>query len=79
MSREVHVRNCEGVGVKLPRATRLCYPSLSLFAPIFCQPVLFQCPEMACPCRLSLSPGAPLPGGAGLKFLKLHRSEVSGF
>ena len=23
MNREVHVRNCEGVGVKLPRATRL--------------------------------------------------------
>ena len=22
MNREVHVRNCEGVGVKLPRATR---------------------------------------------------------
>jgi RNA-directed DNA polymerase len=31
MNREVHVRNCEGVGVKLPRATRLflypCHPS----------------------------------------------------
>jgi hypothetical protein len=23
MNREVHVRNCEGVGVKFPRATRL--------------------------------------------------------
>jgi hypothetical protein len=23
MNREAHVRNCEGVGVKLPRATRL--------------------------------------------------------
>ena len=30
MNREAHVRNCEGVGVKLPRVTRLRYHSLSL-------------------------------------------------
>jgi len=30
MSREAHVRNCEGVGVRFPHATRLRYHSLSL-------------------------------------------------
>jgi len=28
MSREVHVRICEGVGVRFPHATRLFHPSL---------------------------------------------------
>ena len=32
MNREVHVRNCEGVGVKLPRATRLTLREVGLEA-----------------------------------------------
>ena len=35
MSREVHVRICEGVGVRFPHVTRPLYPSIFFFHPKF--------------------------------------------
>jgi len=51
MNREVHVRNCEGVGVKLPRATRLRYSERSFSGPRsfgHCNPLLHFHSQFAC-------------------------------
>ena len=70
MSREVHVRICEGVGVRFPYVTRPLYPSIFFFHPKFyCYLAHFHAKGDLSTWLFAFSPGSPLPGCAGLGFI----------
>jgi hypothetical protein len=83
MNREVHVRNCEGVGVKLPRATR---PRTFARAGLADQTTarsggqsFLSRPAVVCACCLGFSSGSPLSGGAGLGSFSSIAVKYSGY
>jgi len=71
-----HVRNCEGVGVKLPRALQPCYPSISLSTPNFFLPSgPCSCPGDGMRMEPPLCPRGPLSSGTGVGFFR-HQSSI---